>query len=61
MARSFKRAERKGDQVVSTGRKGPSATEPKHGKKAAWFQLHDSHGDYMRAQSKGRRKPKDEE
>ena len=62
-AKSYRRAERKGDQVVSTGRKGPARTEPKHGKKAAWFQLYDSHGDFMKAQSKGkgRKKERDDE
>lgn len=43
------------------GGKGPSRTEPKHGKKNAWFQQYDSHGEYMAAQKKpGRRKDKDE-
>jgi hypothetical protein len=35
------------------GGRGPAQTEPKHGKRRAWFQLYDSHGDYVAAQKKG--------
>lgn len=56
MAKSFKRVKMQGAGHVPTGNKGPAQTTPKHGKKAAWFQQYDSHGDYMAAQKKGKRK-----
>jgi hypothetical protein len=45
-----------------TGRKGPSRTEPKHGKKNAWFQKYQSHADFVASQKKkGNRKKADSE
>lgn len=41
---------------VSTGRKGPAQTTPKHGKKNAWFQQYSSYGDFYAAQQKGGKK-----
>jgi hypothetical protein len=45
---------------VSTGNKGPARTEPKHGKRKAWFQLYDSHSDYMKAQKGGKKRERQE-
>lgn len=51
-AKQLKHAEFKGGEHVSTGRKGPSSTTPKHGKKNAWFQHFDSYSDFVKAQGK---------
>jgi len=45
---------------VSTGNKGPARTEPKHGKKRAWFQLFDSHADYMKSLKGGKKRERQE-
>jgi hypothetical protein len=44
----------------STGNKGPASTTPKHGKQRAWFQLYDSHSDYLNAQKKGKKRERQE-
>jgi len=57
--KSFARAKNGGPSgPVSTGNRGPAQTTPKHGKKKAWFQLHEDHGAYMRSLQKGNRKQK---
>jgi len=45
---------------ISTGNKGPARTESKHGKRKAWFQLYDSHSDYMKAQKGGKKRERQE-
>jgi len=45
---------------VSTGMKGPSRTEPKHGKKKAWFQLFDTHSEFLKAQKGGQKRERQE-
>jgi len=45
---------------VSTGNKGPARTEPKHGKRKAWFQLYDTHSDFMKAQKGGQKRERQE-
>jgi len=54
--KSFARAKNGPTGPVSTGNRGPAATTPKHTKKKAWFQLFDSHGDFMKSQQKGGKK-----
>lgn len=62
MRKQWAHAKFDGKQSVSTGFRGPAQTTPKHGKRNAWFQQFDSHGDFMRSQKKGgRRKEKDSE
>jgi hypothetical protein len=46
---------------TSTGNKGPARTEPKHGKKRAWFQLYDTYGDFLKAQKGGERRKRQEQ
>ncbi len=45
---------------ISTGNKGPSRTEPKHGKRKAWFQLYDTHSEFLKAQKGGAKRERQE-
>lgn len=54
-AKMGRHAKLEGSKAVSTGYRGPAQTQPKHGKKAAWFQKYTSHADYMKAQKGGNR------
>ena len=56
LAKARKRVKMQGAGHVPTGNKGAARTEPKHGKKNAWFQQYESHGAYMDAQKKGGKK-----
>lgn len=52
IAKQFARAEGKGHNISSTGKKGPAKTPSVHGKKNAWWQKFVSYAAYLKGGKK---------